>query len=186
MSENQWTNTRLYADRELNTLLSIPDADKAIVEDFVPEILALCEKFGRSGQSGGSASFYASELGRVIKLLCMQEPICPIQNTPDEWVPVAHEDAGELFQNIRCGAMFKVGVDGRPYYLDAIVFKDSPQGGYTGTAKLADGTTVYSRQYIKSFPFTPKTFYVDVDDNGVATGRVPLPKSFFKMYDLYN
>jgi hypothetical protein len=51
------TNTQSHAKRELEILFkTTPDA---IIREFETEILALCEKFGQSGQSGGSAPFTA-------------------------------------------------------------------------------------------------------------------------------
>ena len=47
------TNTQKFAQKELDILAAtVPDA---IVTPFAKEILALCEAFGNSGQSGGSA-----------------------------------------------------------------------------------------------------------------------------------
>lgn len=159
------SNTLLYAERELNILAKT--VKDPIIAPFYSEILALCEKFGRSGQSGGSAPFVANAIAEAIKKLCLQKPICEITGVDDEWIDVADytDLAGEkgfVFQNIRCGSIFKRGKEGRPYYLDAIVWKTPDGITYNGTARL--GCEIFtSRQHIKKFPFTPKTFYVDVE-----------------------
>lgn len=146
------TNTQSHAKRELDILLkTMPDA---IIRDFIPEILALCEAFGKSGQSGGSAPYVASALSQAIKKLLLFGTICPLQGTDDEWMEVGDDQ----YQNKRKGDVFKHGKDGRAYYLDAIVWQgEDDYDTFTGSVN-----GVSSRQYVKSFPFEPKTFYVNV------------------------
>jgi len=153
------TNTQSHAKRELEILFkTTPDA---IIREFETEILALCEKFGQSGQSGGSAPFTAGALSHAIKKLCLQQTIAPLTGEESEWGTVADG----FNQNNREGAVFKNG-DGRAYYLDAIVWKGDTWNSdktsndwdtFTGTIQ-----GISSRQFIKSFPFKPKTFYIDV------------------------
>jgi len=173
------TNTQSHAKRELDILVaqSTDPENRPIIEPFIPEILALCEKFGNSGQSGGSAPYTASALSSAIKALCLQETICPLTGEDDEWYGVTEMNDGRvLYQNNREGAVFKEGKDGKPYYLDAFV-KRTPNGScwsgplwmskedyLTGNRDLL----VDKRGYIKSFPFTPKTFYIDVIEEEVA------------------
>lgn len=81
----------------------------------------------------------------------------------DEWMEVSRFGVGVemLWQNCRCGALFK-GINGRAWYLDAVVWKDQDGHTYTGSAKTKSGATIISRQYVKRFPFEPKTFYISV------------------------
>ena len=66
-------------------------------------------------------------------------------------------DKKTLFQNNRNSAVFKD--DTGCYYVHAIIWVEN--GGHTYTNNKSLG-------YIKSFPFTPKTFYVKVDkDNNI-------------------
>lgn len=64
-----------------------------------------------------------------------------------------------LYQNRRCSALFKD--PNGSWYLSAIVWKDQEGSCWGGSAQL-DDQPVYARQFIKEFPFTPKTFYIDV------------------------
>lgn len=165
------TNTQRYAQRELDILVkSSPDPNnRPIIEPFIPEILALCEKFGKSGQSGGSAPFTASALSQGIKKLLLQEPIMPMTGIDDEWVDVSRYGDGSnasddiVFQNSRCGGLFKNN-NGKCWYLDAIIWKGDTEGESGNDWDTFSGTVegIKSRQYVKSFPFTPKTFYIDV------------------------
>lgn len=150
------TNTQSHAQRELDILLkTTPDA---IIRHFIPEILALCEAFGNSGQSGGSAPLTARALADVIKALCLHRPIVPLTGEDTEW----NEISDGVFQNNRCSAVFKE--NSGVYYLDAIIWKT--QKGTTWTGDTKDG--IRSRQFIKSFPFKPKTFYIDVIEHEVG------------------
>jgi hypothetical protein len=158
------SNTATHAELELDILgQTVSDS---IVYPFKDEILALCDKFGKSGESGGSAPFVATALAQAIKKLCLQEPITPITGVDDEWMSVAEACGGnDIYQNRREGAIFKEGKDGKAYYLDAIVFKDQRGSTFTsnhGVWMNDESERIYSRQYIKAFPFTPKTFYIDV------------------------
>lgn len=155
-----------FAERELDILLkTYPDPDNpATVAPFVKEILALVRKFSKSGQSGGSAPFTAVELADTIKKLCLNKPISVLMGLEEEWVEVA-EPMGipGLFQNVRCGAMFKEGKDRCPYYLDAVVFKEGDDQFTSNPGVFrSDGSHIPSSLYIKTFPFKPKTFYIDV------------------------
>lgn len=164
------TNTQRYAQRELDILVksSLDPNDRPIIEPFIPEILALCEAFGKSGQSGGSAPFTAAAISRAIKKLLLQEPIVPITGIDDEWIDVAKYGDGTngsdsiLFQNSRCGGLFK-NREGRCWYLDAIIWKGDTEGESGNDWDIFSGTVdgVTSRQYVRSFPFTPKTFYIE-------------------------
>lgn len=165
------TNTQSYAQRELGILVKFctdPD-NRPIIEPFIPEILALCEKFGNSGQSGGSAPYTATALSQAIKKLCLQEPIMPMTGIDDEWVDVSRYGDGSnasdeiLYQNRRCGGLFK-NRNGRCWYLDAIVWKGDTEGESGNDWDTFTGNVegFLSRQYVKSFPFTPKTFYIEV------------------------
>lgn len=49
-----------------------------IVTPFAKEILALCEAFGKSGQSGGSVPYTASAISQAVKKLLLREPICDV------------------------------------------------------------------------------------------------------------
>lgn len=161
---------------EILSLASKDPENRPIIEPFAEEILALCEKFGNSGQSGGSAPYTAGAICHALKHLLLQEPISPITGIPEEWMSVAKESGEDMFQNIRCSAVFKVGENGQAYYLDAIVKKTQTGMTYHGPFWLSKEdylagnkeNKLHCRQYIKSFPFTPKTFYIDVIEEEVA------------------
>lgn len=158
-----------HATREIELLINqATPENRPIIEPFVREILALVGAFGRSGQSGGSAEITAMSIGQTVIDLCMQRSITPILDIEEDWVHVGGQlpDGDETYQHKRCNALFKLGKDGLPYYLNAIVWEEDEapeeQGGTYGRAKVfykAKERTITSYQYVK-FPFTPKTFYI--------------------------
>lgn len=159
------------AEYEISKLLKKAEekGSTPLVKEFVPEILSLVKKFAEYGQSGGSAPFTAGAITEVLKKLLAQEPLGGVENTEDEWNDISDfegvEEGTGSFQNNRLSSVFKEGKDGKPYYLDAIVFV--PEGkdyGFTGRANMSEGSEekVGSSQYIKSFPFEPKTFKITV------------------------
>ena len=147
-------NTKSHAERELDILIkTTPDA---IIRHFVPEIIAICEAFGKSGQSGVSAPYTASALSQAIKKLCLQQTIAPLTGEDNEW----NECSDKVYQNNRLSSVFKE--NDKAHYLDAITWKTQKGSTWHATAKTKSGEEIKSRQYIKSFPFKPQEFVIDV------------------------
>ena len=148
------------------------EGKELLIAEFVPEIEALVDKFGNSGQSGGSAPFTAGAIVDTIKKMLAREPLGEgIMCTDDEWNDISiyeDEKPGKgSFQNNRLSSVFKEGKAGRPYYLNSIVWK--PVGKdytFTGRVSLAEGSNeeIGSMHYIKNLPFQPKTFVIDVEE----------------------
>lgn len=164
------TNTQIFAKHELDILAAtVPDA---VVIPFTEEILALCEAFGKSGQSGGSAPFTATAISQAIKKLLLQEPICDVTGYESEWVDVSQMCGGSItYQNKRCSALFKDGVESKAKYLNAIIWKGiETHDTFTGSVYIDDKDfeLISSSQHVR-FPFKPKTFYINVL-------RVPITK----------
>lgn len=136
-------------------------------------VMELIEVFAKQGHSGMSAPIIAD----LFKRLANYEPLQPITGKDEEWGDA--RDLGDgvpWYQNKRCSALFKDGEDGKPYYIDAIVKRDQKGICWSGMAWLSEedyksgdrSKMVGKRGYIKSFPFTPKTFYIDVKDVEVS------------------
>lgn len=128
-------------------------------------VMELIETFSKQGHSGMSAKIVTD----IFHKLSMYKPLGPITGRDEEWADVS-EAVGKKgvrsYQNKRCGAIFKEGKDGRPYYLDAIVWQgEDSWDTFTGTV---DGIT--SSQYIR-LPFHPKTFHVDVYREAYDEGK---------------
>jgi len=126
-------------------------------------VLELLEVFSKQGHSGGSAPCAIE----YFRKLALQEPISPILCTDDEWNDVSNYGGDIDYQNNRCSAVFKNSKDDKPYYLDAIVWRNNSGSTFTGSAFDRKMNKIYSHQFIK-LPFYPKTFYIDVIDKEIA------------------
>ena len=135
------------------------DPNKWIQEN----VLELLKVFSDQGHSGFSAPYAV----RFFQKLALFEPLCPITGDTKEWNDINETMGKMIYQNNRCSAVFKEGEDGKPYYIDAIVWKTQNESCYTGSALLKNGTQIRSRQFIK-LPFTPKSFYIDVIEKEIA------------------
>ena len=155
-----------HAQRELELLVEFnkDPNNRPIVEEFIPEILALVDKFMESDQSGGSAPYASHAIADTVKKLCMFEPISPIMGTDDEWNDISEWMDTPTWQNNRCTSIFKDS-NGIVTYGKAIVFK-SQTGNYYGGSCDSNLGRITSTQCIKSLPFEPKTFIVDVFETG--------------------
>lgn len=134
-------------------------------------VMELIEIFSKQGHSGMSAPLVAD----IFKKLANYEPLRPITGKDDEWNDVSNLGK-TLYQNKRCSGLFKAGKDEQAYYIDAIVKRDQNGTCWSGMAWLSEedyksgdrSKMVGKKGYVKSFPFTPKTFYIDVKDVEVA------------------
>jgi hypothetical protein len=136
-------------------------------------VMELIELFSKQGHSGMSAPMVASLFHKLAKYESLQ----PITGKDEEWSDVRDLGDGKpWYQNKRCSGLFKDGKDGKPYYIDAIIKRDQRGTCWSGMAWLNEedwlngdrNLMIDKRGYVKSFPFTPKTFYIDVKDVEVA------------------
>lgn len=162
INEGSVDRAQYELDRLIKTSKGTP-----IIAEFIPEVMSIVKKFAESGQSGGSAPYTTAVIVQVIEKLLKQQPLGGITCEDDEWNPLSEYGDKNGFQNRRLSSVFKDGAKGRPYYLDAIVFKALDKN-YTftsnGSVTTDDGECITSRQYIKNLPFEPKTFVVDVHE----------------------
>ena len=148
-------------------------------------VMELIEVFSKQGHSGMSASVVRS----LFTKLANYEPLGPITGQDSEWGEVSHG----LYQNKRCSGVFK-HEDGRCTYNDAVV-KRCPNGTtWSGplypTREDAINNTNLIKVKIKSFPFTPKTFYIDVLEEEIQKDDwimwVKDPKQLEELFEYYD
>ena len=113
-------------------------------------IMELLTTFANQGHSGFSANYIVNLFNKLAKY----ETLSPLTGNDDEWGNVSDMsgDRKTLFQNNRDGRVFKN--DDGAFFTEAIIWTECGESSYTNKD---------SNRYIKSFPFTPKTFYVKVD-----------------------
>jgi hypothetical protein len=110
------------------------------------DLIALLSVFAAQGHSGSSAPWCASAFAKLAKF----EPLGPLTGADSEW----HEVGNGVFQNLRCGHVFKQPdrFNGQAYDIYGRVFRE-PSGSYYTSGDSHVPIT---------FPYTPKSEYVDV------------------------
>lgn len=164
------SNLIKHAERELS-LIGYDGTDEYnnMAKDAIMELI---KTFANQGHSGFSASY----VSKIFSKLSKYQILSPLTGNDDEWVGV-DEQFGigkKLYQNNRDSRVFKD--DSGCYCVDAIVWTDDGETSYTNGK---------SRMYIKSFPFTPKTFCVKVDnnDNVIDTDEYDRAKKYYENHE---
>lgn len=116
-------------------------------------VIDVIRVFSLYGHSGGSAPPTIA----TIRALLLYEPLGPLTGEWSEW-----NEVDECWQNNRCSHVFQNAE--RAWDSEAITFV-YPDGGETIRADSAKTIT---------FPYTPATEYVDVDEEGdpIAVGSI--------------
>jgi hypothetical protein len=125
-------------------------------------VMELIEVFANQGHSGMSAGIVSS----LFNKLANYEPLQEITGKDGEWAEVFNDSDGQpVYQNKRCSAMFKHS-DGRVTYNDAIIKRCLNGTTWNGPLYLTREDAIKNvnqiKVEVKEFPFTPKTFYIDV------------------------
>lgn len=164
-----------HAKKELE-LAGLFDKDSDYGGMLAEAVMELIEVFSKQGHSGASAP---RVLG-LFKVLGNYGNLSPLTGHNDEWNDVGNG----VFQNKRASAVFKENSSDKAYYLDAIIWRTPSGSSWTGKAD-----ELSSRQYIKSFPFTPKTFYVDVTETEINPGdwefHIKDREQLLQVFELY-
>ena len=160
-------NYQLHAIRELKILGYKFDDDGYPIEDSDEDfdmnaeicmcIMEILEVFAKQGHSGSSASYAISILEKVLRF----EPVTPLTGNDDEWNEIGDQN-GTLYQNNRCSHVFKD--DNGAYDIDGKVFWEWHIDD-DGRRYKSHYTCRESRVPVE-FPYTPKTEYVHVDEDG--------------------
>lgn len=159
VKETQESGLEIHAREELK-LAGMFDKNSDYGGMIGNAVMELIKVFAEQDHSGYSASMVRN----IFNKLADFKTICPLTGEDSEWNDVGGPTIGDkVFQNNRNSAVFKDGKNGQAYYIDAIIWRTQKGMTYTGTTE--EGIT--SRQFIKSFPFTPKTFYIDVIEEEV-------------------
>lgn len=159
------------------------DSDSDYDGQIGKAVMELIETFSSQGHSGASASIVIN----IFNELAQYKPLAGITGDKEEWIEVSNN----IFQNKRLGSVFKqMNIhNGKPYYLDAIAWKIVESGSTWSGEATINGQKISSRQLIKSFPFIPKTFVVDVKDNGddfiITENGMKQLEEVFQYYNQY-
>lgn len=134
-------------------------------EALCMHVMKLLRVFSEEGHSGTTAPYTVD----LFKKLAMFEPIVPLTGEDWEW----HEPSPGVFQNKRCGHVFKQQdrFDGQPYDIQGKVFYrwcerplDPDEKGYPGMRRFKDSFTNSNSHVPIMFPYTPKIEYVEISN----------------------
>jgi hypothetical protein len=120
-------------------------------EAICKHVLKLLEVFHGEGHSGSSAPYAINLFEKLAKF----EPVAPLTGEDWEWVNVAEQNGGPLWQNKRCSHVFKDN-DGA-YDINGIVFYDwyvNEKGEIRKSYFTGQGSRVPV-----TFPYVPKSEY---------------------------
>ena len=179
------SNLREHAEMELQMagFLSKESDYNGMIGEAVLELI---DTFSKQGHSGTSAGIAIS----LFEKLAQYEPLGALTGEDEEWGE-AHRDG--IFQNRRDSGVFKYP-DGRCSYVRDVV-KRCPNGStWTGPLYLTREDAINNvnliKFEIKGFPFTPKTFFIDVLEEEIAKDDwimwVKDPKQLDDIREYYN
>lgn len=80
-------------------------------------VLELLEVFGKQGHSGSSAPYCIGYFTRLANF----QPLSPLTGEDSEW----HDTGGFVYQNNRCGTVFKEKKSGICYNIEGYVFREA-------------------------------------------------------------
>ena len=144
-----------HATVELEALARAHLGEELTITPFVPQVLAMIQAFGESGQSGGSAPYTAGCIVSVLKKLMAYEPLTPLTGHDEEWGDVGPMNGSPMWQNRRDSRVFK-HEDGRVTFNDAIIWEEEDG------CRIAGWVGGFSPSQPITLPCTPKTRYVEV------------------------
>ncbi len=144
-----------HAAVELEALVRAHPGEALTITPFVPQVLAVIQAFGESGQSGGSAPYTAGCIVTVLKKLMAYEPLTPLTGHDEEWGDIGPMNGSPMWQNRRDSRVFK-HEDGRVTFNDALIWEEEDGG------RIAGWVGGFSSSQPITLPCTPKTRYVKV------------------------
>lgn len=135
------SNLEAFAESEMKRA-GLYDKDSDYGGMLAEAVMKMVKVFADEGHSGMSAPMAISIFQKVARF----EPLTPLTGADDEWMEVGDD----TFQNVRCSHVFKK--NGKAYDIEGKVFREPDGGCYTSGDSRVPVT----------FPYTPKTEYVDV------------------------
>lgn len=144
----QESNLIKHAKRELVAIgYDLNDTEEGPNKWMIESVLELIDVFSKQGHSG----FSAPECIHLFTKLASYKPLSPLKGTVDEWVEVSKN----VWQNNRYSSVFK-NEKNEAWNINGKVFVEPNGSAYTGKDSFVSIT----------FPYTPVTEYIKVDNEG--------------------
>jgi hypothetical protein len=173
---------REFAEMELLALGYSDEVQNPVQAKIRRDILALVDLFETQGHDQNSGPVISGMFQKLVNF----QILCPVTNFPKDWVMM--DESNNVYQHTRLYGLMKNGENGKPYYLNAIVWIEDDNRKHIG---WASGTR--SRQYVKSFPFMPRPFFIRVIPRQVSDEKWDLDianqddlKKVWEFYDFYD
>ena len=146
-----------YAENELNRIgMTDEDEYNGMMRKH---LIHMVKEFADEGHSGFSASYALQCLQKLLRF----KPLSPLTGEDDEWTDVSEISGRTLYQNKRCGSVFREGKDGEAYDIDGKVFWEWYTDKETGEK---------SKSYYSGFESrVPVTFPYSVPDEPIYEYR---------------
>ncbi len=144
-----------HAERELDLIGMTDGGDMNGM--MRKHILHMIEEFAKEGHSGFSASYAINCLEKLLRF----QPLSPLTGEDWEWVDVAEQNGGTLWQNARCSHVFKDPIGA--YDISGKVFWEWYTDPETGEKSKSYFTSADSRVPV-TFPYVPTTVYEEAID----------------------
>lgn len=173
-----------FAKDELKILSRINSAQnhRPLIEPFYKELIALLDAVGKHSDDRFAHEVIVGCLSDTVKKLGHMVPIAPLTGHTDEWT----EHHPGYWQNKRNDYVLRI--KGQVQYFHAIRWIDQDGNSFRAIVTLQEGVMVPSTQYVKSFPFTPKTFKIKVHSEqkeGQWILTVADPEDLKKVWEYY-
>jgi hypothetical protein len=142
-----------FAKMELDAIGMKEDSTDEMNVAMRNHILHMVEEFSKEGHSGFSASY---AVGLLSKLLSWKA-LSPLQGTDDEWVEVYMDKGIPVFQNKRCGHVFKE--NGQAYDSEGKIFWEWSED--------KEDKIYFTRRESRvpiTFPYTPTRIYEEAQN----------------------
>jgi hypothetical protein len=181
------SNLKSHAELELE-MAGLLSPDSVYDGMLGKSVLELLEVFANQGHSGTSASMTSD----LFNKLSRYEPLGALTGKDEEWGFLDYGDT-TLYQNKRDSGVFKHN-DGTVTYNSAII-KRCPNGTcWSGPLYLTREDAINNinliKVKVKGFPFTPKTFYIDVIEEEIEKDDwimwVKDPKQLDEVFEYYD
>ena len=161
-----------HAYAELELIREKGDIDNMpVVTEYSQLIINLVNAFGFSKDT--NKAYVAKTIAETVEYLCMGRTLLPIYGDDKEWIDISAVIGNECYQNSRNSHIFK-NSKGACVFNNAMIWKTDKGETWSGIAYTNEGKRVGSSQGIISFPFEPKAFLVDVDEEVNDEGKTIL------------
>lgn len=143
---------------EVDRLPEVTEVSRVVLEDYIEGLNKIYEIADSKGLFRPAAyPRVAEQLSKFIHCMLSDGILTPLTGNDDEWQDSRIYCGDGLYENKKNHRVMKdVTNDKGAYYVDAIIWQPDNELQFHGTVE-----GIRSLQYV-SFPFTPKTFYIDI------------------------